>query len=299
MEVSMATYSAPQKQAGRAPIIGLNNVRKDNWRAAPMVTVATFLVFILYSTYRAFAGSNFSTFNHEGQNFPWVANHLAGMTQPHYWSPFYSPYLPSYFPFLNDLKYPFLGAGISAALYVLIIPLSFRATCYYCRKAYYRAIFGDPTACAVKEKFARMNYKGETTMPNKLFNLHRFTLYLALILVGFHWYHLFEALHATGMDGQEHLYFGLGTIVIGIDTLALSAYVFSCHSFRHLTGGVLDRFSRSTGTKQRFSLWSKVSHLNEQHGLFFWASLVSVGLADLYVCLLASGVFRDLGFIIH
>ena len=295
----MATYSAPPRHDARISVPFPDNPRKDNWRIAPVATVATFLVFIVYSTIRAFAGNNFSTFNHEGQNWPWVAQHLANMTQPHYWSPFYSPYIPLH------LNYPFIqgsnhsGIAISAALYVLIIPLSFRLSCYYCRKTYYRAIFGDPTACAVKEQFARLNYQGEKRFPNSLFNLHRYTLYLALMLVGFHWFHLYEAFHATGADGREHLYFGLGTVVIALDTLALSAYVFSCHSFRHLTGGVLDRFSRSAGTRRRHGLWAKVSQLNINHGQFFWASLITVGLADLYVCLLASGLFHDIGVILH
>ena len=295
----MTTYTAPQPESARVPVPVPDNARKDNWRVAPYATITTFIVFIIYSTFRAFAGNNFSTFNHEGQGFPWVTNTFInhGLVQPHYWSPFYSPYVPAYLPFLNNLHYPFIGGVLSAALYVLIIPLSFRVSCYYGRKAYYRAIFGDPTACAVKEKFARLNYKGETAMPNRLFNLHRYTLYLALILVCFHWYHLFEALHADVPGGGEHWYFGLGTIIIAFDTLALSAYVFSCHSMRHLIGGVIDRFSRSAGTRRRFELWSKVSLLNVNHGQFFWASLISVGLADLYVCLLASGVLHDIGHV--
>ena len=39
----------------------------------------------------------------------------------------------------------FSGASILAG------PLDFRATCYYYRKAYYRAFFLDPPACAVGE----------------------------------------------------------------------------------------------------------------------------------------------------
>ena len=294
----MATYSAPTKELARVPVPFPDNPRKDNWRAVPAAMVATFLIFVIYSTIRAFAGNNFSTFNHEGQDFFWIRNHFAGQVQPHYWSPFYSPYLPSYLPFLNSVRYPFIGTVISASLYVLIIPLSFRVSCYYGRKAYYRAIFGDPTACAVKEKFARLKYKGETAIPNKLFNLHRYTLYLVMILVAFHWYHLFEAFHANGTDGREHIYFGLGTIVIALDTIGLSLYVFSCHSFRHLIGGVLDRFSHTAGTKRRFAMWTKISELNLNHALFFWFSLITVGLADFYVCLLASGTFRDIGAIL-
>ena len=55
-------------------------------------------------------------------------------------------------------------------------PLGFRATCYYYRKAYYRAFFLDPPACAVSESSKR-NYCGETVFPFILQNLHRYFLY--------------------------------------------------------------------------------------------------------------------------
>ena len=40
---------------------------------------------------------------------------------------------------------------ISPGLLILWIPLGFRATCYYYRKAYYRFYFADPPGCAVGE----------------------------------------------------------------------------------------------------------------------------------------------------
>ncbi len=57
-------------------------------------------------------------------------------------SPFYSPLivLPSWLP-----------AWISPAFLILWAPAGFRVTCYYYRKAYYRAFFLDPVACAVGE----------------------------------------------------------------------------------------------------------------------------------------------------
>src|SRR4051812_37042418 len=51
-----------------------------------------------------------------------------------YLSPFYSPRVdPGWWPF-------------SSAFLVAWMPLGFRATCYYYRKAYYRAFFWDPPA---------------------------------------------------------------------------------------------------------------------------------------------------------
>jgi hypothetical protein len=40
-------------------------------------------------------------------------------------------------------------------------------------------------------------------------------------------------------------------------------------------------------------MWGIVGKLNARHMQLAWASLVSVGLADFYVYLLASGVFTD------
>ncbi|MCW3098331.1 MAG: hypothetical protein JWL77_3949, partial [Chthonomonadaceae bacterium] len=78
--------------------------------------------------------------------------------------------------------------------------------------------------------------------------------------------------------------------VIAVDTVMLSLYVFSCHSFRHLVGGVLNRFSNN---KTRFNVWMNVSALNARHGLFFWVSLITVGLADVYIRLVCTGTLQD------
>jgi hypothetical protein len=73
--------------------------------------------FGVYATFRAFEGKFF-----------WVDPYL---------SPFYSPLLN------------FSWWHFSPALLILAFPLGFRVTCYYYRKAYYRAFFMDPPACAV------------------------------------------------------------------------------------------------------------------------------------------------------
>ncbi len=73
----------------------------------------------------------------------------------YFWGPYLSPF---YSPLIDPQHHwwPF-----SPALLILVGPLGFRATCYYYRKAYYRAFFFDPPACAVGES-ARRNYRGET-----------------------------------------------------------------------------------------------------------------------------------------
>ena len=56
-----------------------------------------------------------------------------------YLSPFYSPPVP---------RPEWLPGFITAPLFVLWIPLGFRATCYYYRKAYFRSFFWDPPPCS-------------------------------------------------------------------------------------------------------------------------------------------------------
>ena len=74
----------------------------------------------------------------------------------------------------------------------------------------------------------------------------------------------------------------------------LSAYTLSCHSLRHILGGNVDCFSCAVAGGPRHSAWRGVSFLNEHHMLFAWLSLSSVGLADLYIRLVASGAIQDL-----
>ncbi|HLI47744.1 MAG TPA: hypothetical protein VKV18_03505 [Chthonomonas sp.] len=271
----MATYTTPETEEVRTPVI--ENPRKDAYWLAPTTTVVVLVIFVIYATIRAFMGRYFATYN-EGENFPWLA---PMRLQPHYWSPFYSPYIPVH---LRIGAWP-----VSAALYVMILPLAFRLSCYFCRRVYYRAFFQDPGACAVRELFKHRRYTGETRWPNKIFNLHRYTFYIAVILVGFHWWHLYNAFFYTEA-GQVHVGAGLGTLIFLIDTLALTLYTFSCHAFRHLIGGAVNWFSKSGW---RYKSWRWVSWLNEYHGQFFWVSLVTVMCADLYVYLVASGVFTD------
>ncbi len=264
----MALSSAPRPAGRMAAFPQIQ--RKDRWWVEPLVTVVVLVVFSVYAFWRALEAKYYTTWG--------MANTL------HYLSPFYSPPIQEWTRF----KFP-----ISPALYVLIFPLSFRATCYFCRRSYYRAFFWDPPACAVREIAARQNYTGERRFPLAMQNLHRYALYAVLVFVVFHWMHLAQAFFSTDRSGALHFGMGLGTLVLGFDTLMLSLYVFSCHSFRHLVGGFLNRFSSRS---INFGFWAKVTALNLRHGLFFWFSLASVGLADLYVRLVACGAVQDVRF---
>jgi hypothetical protein len=211
----------------------------------------------VYATWRAFEGAYF-----------WAAPYL---------SPFYSPLID-----VHHRYWPY-----SPALLILGGPLGFRATCYYYRKAYYRAFFLDPPACAVPER--KRNYTGETRFPFILQNVHRYFMYVAIIFLAFLWHDAVEAFFFPSGFG-----IGVGTLVLLVNVILLSLYFSSCHSVRHLFGGKLDCFSCVQFGGARHSTWKKLSFLNEHHMLFAWASLFSVGFADFYVRLVASGAIRDL-----
>lgn len=159
-------------------------------------------------------------------------------------------------------------------------------TCYYYRKAYYRAFFFDPPACAVGEP--RHKYSGETKFPFILQNIHRYFLYLAVVFLCFLWYDAFKGFWFNG-----HFGIGLGSIVLLVNIILLTLYLLSCHSLRHLVGGKLDCFSCTAYNKTRHGAWKKASILNERHMLFAWCSLFSVGFADFYIRMVASGAFTD------
>jgi hypothetical protein len=214
--------------------------------------------FSIYATFRAF----------EGAYFQWGP----------YLSPFYSP--------LIDANHHWWK--LSPALLILGGPLGFRATCYYYRKAYYRAFFFDPPGCAVAEGSGR-KYFGETKFPFILQNVHRYFLYLAVVFIAFLWH---DAFH--GFFFENGFGVGVGSLVLLVNVVLLTLYLCSCHSLRHLAGGKIDCFSCATFGREFHSTWRSLSFLNERHMLFAWASLFSVGLADLYVRLVSSGAIRDL-----
>jgi len=231
--------------------------RRDAWWIELLPVIVLLGGFGIYATLRAF----------EGNYYAWGP----------YLSPFYSP--------LIDPAHHWWP--LSPALLILAGPLGFRITCYYYRKAYYRAFFLDPPACAVGEPRGR-RYRGETSFPFILQNVHRYFLYMAVVFLGFLWH---DAVVAFIFDGRFGI--GVGTLVLLGNVVLLTLYTFSCHSLRHLAGGHLDCFSCVSFGGPRLSVWRGVSFLNERHMVFAWVSLVSVGLADFYIRLVASGAIRD------
>jgi hypothetical protein len=173
---------------------------------------------------------------------------------------------------------------VSPALAVMWLPIGFRVTCYYYRKAYYRSFWLSPPACAVSEPHRR--YTGETRFPLIVQNLHRYFFYLMLGNMVFLTWDAGKAFFFADGFG-----IGVGSLVFGVMIATMGLYVASCHSCRHAIGGHLDTFSRAP---LRHRAWKAVSRLNERHGSFALASLLWIPVTDLYVRLVANGTITDL-----
>ena len=242
--------------------------RRDAWWVSPLLVGLGFGAFIVYTTYRALSNQYYEV-------GPMVG-------QAHLLSPFYSPLI----------KPEWLPAWFSPAIFILWGPGGFRATCYYYRKAYYRAYFADPPACAVGEPRGH-SYKGETRL--LLFqNLHRFFLYVALIIWSVLIYDAVLTMIWPTADGGHEFGFSVASIVFWTNIVLLGMYQLGCHSLRHLVGGKLDCFDceKFTG-KARYQAWRGVTWLNVDHMRWAWLSLISVALVDVYVLLVATGVISD------
>ncbi|RFU84754.1 hypothetical protein DY218_20835 [Streptomyces triticagri] len=270
----MATGTEPDlKSTGgvRGPArasIAAPHLRTDRWWLPPAATAAGLLAFVVYSSWRAFSDADYYA-------APYV-------------SPFYSPCLAeSCAPMKAGPNWELVGSWwpLSPALIILIFPLGFRLTCYYYRKAYYRGFWASPPACAVAEP--HRTYSGETRFPLILQNLHRYFFYAAmLVAVVLSW----DTILAFRDEHYDWGHMGLGTLVFLVNIVLIWAYTLSCHSCRHIVGGKLKHFSKHP---VRYRMWQWVGRLNDRHMLLAWASLVSVAVADLYVYLVASGVFDD------
>ncbi|MGA8014540.1 MAG: hypothetical protein WCB85_01310 [Candidatus Dormiibacterota bacterium] len=253
----MSAEVAPAAGLMQGERVGLwARFRRDQpWWLLPLTVVVVLGAFTGYTLWTMFFGPGP---NHVSQAGPYL-------------SPFFSPLLWKTGP-------------VTPAIWVLWAPLSFRFTCYYYRKAYYRSFLWDPPACAVGELRHR-RYRGESRLPMALNNLHRFTWFPSAIVVVFLW---IDAV--ASLDYQGHLYLGVGTLILFVNCALLSGYSGGCHAFRHMAGGGLDCFSCMRGGRARFQLWRGVSVLNMRHATWAWVSMFSVILAEVYVRLLQAGM---------
>jgi hypothetical protein len=252
--------------------------RTDDWWKGPALTFFVFSTFVVYTTWAALQGNHY----------------LVGP----YLSPFYSPILftdPSVAGGA-PISEAWFGAWpgwwphflpVSPALLILVFPGSFRFTCYYYRKAYYRSFAGSPPGCAVGPAGKR-KYRGETALL-LIQNLHRYTMYAALVFLLF-----------LGKDAVQSYFWhgkfgiGVGSIILTINVVLLASYAFGCHSFRHLIGGRSDCMSACGKPSLQLGAFKRASWFNGRHMQFAWASLIWVMVTDLYVRLVSMHVIRDL-----
>ena len=239
------------------------NSRSDNWWLLPVLQFSALIVFIIYSMWAVLLD---------------VDN--VKVTDTHYVSPYFSP----------EIHLSWWPAGWSPGLMLIWAPLGFRATCYYARKVYYRAFFADPPACAVGEmRIIHDKFKGETKFPLIMNNFHRYFFYMAFILAVIHLINFFRTF-SFGPEGATEFGIGIGGLLLGLDATFLLLYVLSCHSCKHLIGGGLDCYSCKTAGIARYKSWSIVKKLNENHGTYFWLSLLTILLSDVYIRLYSRGI---------
>ncbi|WP_033437164.1 hypothetical protein [Saccharothrix sp. NRRL B-16314] len=248
--------------------IAQRTLRTDRWWLPPLTTFVGLLLISIYAAVRTFMGDHY-----------WVDEYR-------YLTPMYSPCLteeclPNAAHFGRIL--PELPGFLTPPVIIIPFLLGFRVTCYYYRKAYYRAAWLSPPACAVAEPHAK--YTGETRFPLIAQNLHRYFFYAASFLLLINIYDTAFAF-STGI--------GLGNVVLLVNVGLLGAYTLSCHSCRHIAGGRLKHFSKHP---VRYWAWTRISKLNAKHMQLAWASLIFVCLTDLYVALVASGTISDLRFV--
>jgi hypothetical protein len=257
--------------------------RTDNWWVAPGITLFVFSSFVVYTTWALLQAKYY-------------------YSEP-YLSPYYSPVLftnsgapgaaPEHLAWFGDWPSWWPGHGkwwflpASPAILILVFPLSFRMTCYYYRKAYYRAFAGSPPGCAVGPlATGKRKYRGEAGLL-LIQNIHRYALYFALIFIFLLGKDAFESFFKNGQFG-----IGVGSIILTINVVLIASYTFGCHSLRHLLGGRKDCMSCGKNTIA-YGSWKQATWFNERHAQFAWASLLWVMVADVYVRLCAMHIIHD------
>jgi hypothetical protein len=248
--------------------------RKDAWWVHPLLWSVFFLIGFGYLGIAIFWPTHY-----------WSPPYLTPLASPLFYGEgphaFFGPDKPSWWP---------AGIPLIPGVFIALFPAGFRISCYYYRGAYYKALWLDPPACAVGEP--RHAYRGEHKLPLVLMNIHRYFLYFTIVVVFFLCYDVLLATRFPVAPGSSQTTFGIGvgTLIMAVNVVFVVLYTFSCHSFRHVVGGVLDVFSRAPLRKRA---WACVTCINKRHGLWAWFSLYTMCSTDLYIRLCAAGIIHD------
>ena len=261
--------STTDRTAGRAEIAA-RTLRTDLWWRPPLIQATVLTVLLGYVVVRLFLRQDY-----------WVPEY-------NYLTPLYSPCISAsctegsthFGSIFGELP-----VWIPLPIIVFPILLGFRGTCYYYRKAGYRAFLLSPPGCAVSEPAKK--YAGETRFPLVLQNLHRYFFYLASALLLINTYDAVLAFFPA--DGG--LGVGLGSLILLANVVMLWLYSLSCHACRHIFGGRLKHFSKHP---VQYWFWTQLSKLNGRHMQFAWASLITVMFTDFYIMSISAGWLTDL-----
>ncbi len=262
--------------------------RIDAWWKGPTAMAIYLGVMVAYSTWRGFMEADFWIFGEFGLSGGQggVSGTMAIESEgSHVLSPLFSPLI---IPGAEGLGGPipkFLW-WMSPAMFILIFPAGFRGTCYYYRKAYYRAFLQQPTACAVSKPWD--DYKGETKLL-LVQNLHRYFLYAALAYLPILSYDVLLSTHFKGGSWGV----SVGTLVLALNVILLTGYALGCHAFRHLVGGGSNDWTSSGMARLKYKLWSFSTYLNGNHKEWALYSLFWVMFADFYVYACTMGWWTD------
>jgi len=249
----------------------LRTLRTDRWWVQPTISVVVLTAFVVYSTWAVFVNKDY---------------YVGAAAHRDLISPFYSPCITgSCVAGAHGTFFILTWWHITPAILILGGPLGFRLTCYYYRRAYYRGFWQSPPACGVAD--AHGKYTGETRFPLVLQNVHRYFFLLGLV---FNVILTIDAVVAFRLPGQGTFGVSIGTLVLVANAALLWMYSLSCHAARHLCGGGVRSFSAHP---IRYRLWKLLTPLNARHMQLAWVSLVFVALTDLYIRLVAAGVFSD------
>jgi len=263
-------------------------LRKDKWWLYPSVVVFGLTSFLIYGFWSAWQA-----------DFYWYSAGQGGFGG--YLAPFYSPlvFIKEGVEGAAPIGHSLLGSWPSwwpnwippsPSLLILAIPGIFRFTCYYYRKAYYRAFTGTPPACAVGAlpRKGKSGYKGETGLM-RVQNIHRYAMYFAMIYIIVFFYDAYMSFFREGRFG-----IGVGSILLLGNPILLACYSFGCHSIRHLLTGSRDCYSCGIGGKIAHENGKIITWLNQRHELFAWLSLIWIMVADFYVRMVSMGNIIDL-----
>jgi hypothetical protein len=249
--------------------ISQKTLRTDSWWRSPALTAVLLAIWVMYATVHVFIGKYYF------------------VPRYHYLTPFYSPCVSGECTPGSASLGTWTGSLppiIPYAFVSLPFVLGFRLSCYYYRRAYYRAFWRAPAACAVREPHKK--YTGETRFPLLGQNLHRYFFAATVLISVLNTYDVAQAFR--GPNGNFGL--GLGTLIMLGNVVLLWGYTLGCHSCRHITAGRLNNFSKHP---VRYWIWTKVSWLNTRHMQLAWTTLGTLMLTDLYIWLVAAGVFND------